>query len=74
MKQPITDLGDLICETLTFCYEPGHKRSIGKSAKEMGGTIEQFIAAALAKRISETFEVRHKVAPATTSETRSVEE
>ena len=74
MKQPITHLGDLICETLTFCYEPGHKRSLGKSAKEMGATFEQFIAAALAQRISENFDVRHKVPPGTPSETRSVEE
>ena len=40
MKHPIADLADMICETLTFCYEPGHKRSLKKAATKDGATLE----------------------------------
>ena len=60
MRDPILDLGDMICQTLTFCYESRHRRSLGKTAVAMGQTFEQIVAAALAQRISENFEVRHR--------------
>ena len=63
MSHPIADLADMICETLTFCYEPSHKRELAKTAKEMGQTFEQIVAAALAQRIAENFEVRHGTTP-----------
>ena len=63
MCHPIVDFADMICETLTFYYDPGHKRSLGKTAKEMGGSFEQIVAAALAQRISENFEARHGITP-----------
>jgi hypothetical protein len=47
MKQPIPDL---ISETLTFCYELGHRPSRVKSSKQLVGTFGQFIAAPLAQR------------------------
>ena len=63
MNHPIADLGDLVCETLTFCYSPVHKKSLEADAREMGGTYEQFIAAAIAQRVSERFVVRHRQSP-----------
>jgi hypothetical protein len=63
MRHPIADLANMICETLTFCNEPGHKRELQKTAKEMGQTFEQIVAAALAQRIAENFEVRHGSTP-----------
>lgn len=62
MKDPIIDLADMICETLVFCYKTGHKRSLGRFAREEGATLEQIVSAALAQRISESFEVRLKAA------------
>jgi hypothetical protein len=61
----------MICETLTFCPEPGHKRSLKKAVTRDGATLEQFVAAALAQRISENFEVRRKSAPDPLPEPRS---
>ena len=63
MRHPIADLANMTCETLTFCNEPGHKREIQKTAMEMGRTFEQIVAAALAQRIAENFEVRHGCTP-----------
>ena len=74
MKALTADLGDLIFETLTFCYEPSHKQSLVEAAKTMGATFEQMIAAALAERISENFEVRCKTNPGATPEGRSFAE
>ena len=66
MKAPTAELGDLVFETITLCYEPSHKQSLGEAAKTMGATFEQMIAAALAERISENFEVRRKTYPGAT--------
>ena len=71
MKHPIAALADMICETLTFCYEPSHKRSLKKAATRDGATLEQFVAAALAQRISENFEVRCKTTPDLVPEPRT---
>ena len=60
MSTPTTDLGDLICEHLTFCYASGKKRDLVKMAKEMGATYEQIIAASLAQHISERFDILPK--------------
>ena len=62
------ELGDLICEILTFCYSEAHKANLEKDARAMPGnpTFEQFIAAALAYQISEKFEVRRKCSPEVT--------
>lgn len=57
MSQPIAELGDLICQHLTFCYASGAKRELVKMAKEMGATFEQIVAASLAQHIAEKFEV-----------------
>lgn len=57
MSQPNPDLGDLICQHLTFCYASGAKRDLVKMAKEMGATFEQIVAASLAQHIAEKFEV-----------------
>lgn len=54
-------LGDLICEVLTFCYSQKHKKALSKDAKEMGATYEQFVAASLATRIGEKFEIRERI-------------
>ena len=60
MSNPITDLGDLICQHLTFCYASGEKRALVKMAKEMSATFEQIVAASLAEHIAEKFEVLPK--------------
>jgi hypothetical protein len=59
------ELGDLICEILTFCYSDAHKSNLEKDARSMPGnpTFEQFVAAALTHRISEEFDVRQKCSP-----------
>ena len=61
------ELGDLVCEILTFCYSDAHKSSLEKDAQSMPGspTFEQFVSAALAYRISELYEVRRKVPTST---------
>jgi hypothetical protein len=60
MKDPIADIGDLICETLTFCYSDEHRESLRSQAAEDGATLEQMVAAAIATRISERFVLRAK--------------
>lgn len=60
MSNPITDLGDLICQHVTVCYASGEKRALTKLAKEMGATFEQIVAASLAQRIAEKFQVLPK--------------
>ena len=60
MSKSTADLGDLICEHLTFCYASGKKRGLVKMAKEMGATYEQIVAASLAQHISERFEIISK--------------
>ena len=72
MHDDITALGDTICELLTFCYKPKHKRSMSKSAKQMGGTYEQFVAAALAQCLAERFEIRRKVKSDPDSDTQTL--
>lgn len=57
MSKPIINLGDLICQHLTFCYASGAKRDLVKMAKDMGATFEQIVAASLAEHIAEKFEV-----------------
>ncbi len=57
MSTPISDLGDLICQHLAFCYASGAKRELVKMSKEMGATFEQIVAASLAQHIAERFEV-----------------
>jgi urease accessory protein UreF len=57
MSTPISDLGDLICQHLTFCYASGAKRELVKMSREMGATFEQIVAASLAQHIAERFEV-----------------
>ena len=59
-KDPFVHLGDCVCEILTFCYSDAHRESLRRDACEMGGTLEQIIAAAIAQMISERFEVRYK--------------
>lgn len=60
-------LGDLICQVLTFCYSDANKRDLETDARTMPGhpTFEQYVSAALSHRISELFEVRRKHPPAT---------
>ena len=53
MHDDITALGYTICELLTFCYEPKHKRTLGKEPREAGVTYEQYVAAALAQCLAE---------------------
>ncbi len=55
-KDAHRDLGDRICEVLTFCYSTEHQGSLQKEATKMGATFEQFVAAALTQMISERFE------------------
>lgn len=57
MCKPIADLGDLICQHLTFCYASGERPALVKMAKEMRATFEQIVAASLAQHIAERFEV-----------------
>lgn len=60
MKDPVAEIGDLICETLTFCYSDEHRESLRSKAAEDGATLEQMVAAAIAQRISEHFHVQKK--------------
>ena len=60
MQDPIAEVGDLICEMLTFCYSDEHKESLRVKAAEDGASLEQIVAAAIAQRISENFTVRRK--------------
>lgn len=60
MSKPIADLGDLICQHLTFCYASAAKRELVKMSKEMGATFEQIVAASLAQHIAEKFQVTPK--------------
>jgi len=63
MNDPIIDLGNLICETLTFCYSSAHKESLQAEARKMNGSLEQIVAAAIAQRISEEFVVQSRPPP-----------
>jgi hypothetical protein len=74
MSEPISDLGDLICQHLTFCYASGEKRALVRIAKEMGATFEQIAAASLAQHIAEKFEVFPKAEGNSPLEGRSLAE
>ena len=63
MNDPIFDLGNQICETLTFCYSSAHKKSLQAEARKMDASLEQIVAAAIAQRISEKFVVQHRLSP-----------
>ncbi len=54
------ELGDRICEVLTFCYSDEHEKSLQDEATKMGATFEQFVAAALTQMISERFDFEMK--------------
>lgn len=47
MRDPFLDLGEMICETLTYCYEPSRERPVENNGKEMNGSFEQIVAAAV---------------------------
>ncbi len=60
MNDPIVEIRELICEIVTFCYSKEHSESLRSKAAGDGLTLEQMVAAAIAHRISEEFEVRRK--------------
>lgn len=62
-KNTHLELGDRICEALTFCYSEGHRENLQKSAEEMGATFEQFVAAAIAVMIAERFDFQSRTNP-----------
>ena len=62
-KDPHVNLGDFVCEILTFSYSDAHREALRRAAREMGGTLEQIIAAAIAGMIAERYEIRYKMPP-----------
>lgn len=62
-KNTHLELGDRICEVLTFCYSEEHRENLQKSADEMGATFEQFVAAAIASMIAERFDFQSRTNP-----------
>ncbi len=60
MRETQSELGDVVLEVLEVCFSADHRAKLEAAAEERNITVGQLVAAAVAQRVSESFEVRPK--------------